>query len=176
MKLSLLALAGLALASVGTLAVAQIERLDLPTMVAKTDDAVFGAIVSKEVAKIVSEEPDGPTLYFTKITVDGYSLKSGQPAVVDMWFGGGFVSETEGVHNSEAPSADDTKVGNKVVTFHKYEYNMGNGLSGNALYAWHGGLYRTFENRAGDTVVQGRGEGYAIATNIKLSDLDGQIQ
>ena len=176
MKLSLFALAGLALASAGTLAVAQIERLDLPTMVTRTDDAVYGAIVAKEVAKIVSEEPDGPTLYFTKITVDGYSLKSGQPTVVDMWYGGGFVSETEGVHNSEAPSADDTKVGNKVVTFHKYEYNMGNGLSGNALYAWHGGLYRTFENRAGEAIVLGRGEGYAIGSNVKLSDLDSQIQ
>ena len=176
MKLSHLALAGLALVSAGTLAAAQIERLDLPTMVQRTDDAVYGAIVAKEVAKIVSEEPDGPTLYFTKITVDGYSLRSGQPKVVDMWYGGGFVSPTEGVHNSEAPSADDTKIGNKVVAFHKYEYNMGNGLSGYALYAWHGGLFRTFTNRAGDVVVQGRGDGYAVPTNLTLSDLDGQIQ
>jgi hypothetical protein len=176
MKLSYLALAGLALATAGTLAVAQIERLDLPTMVSKTDGTVYGSIVGKEVAKIVSPDPDGPVLYFTRITVDGTSLKTGQPTTVDMWFGGGFVSETEGVHNSEAPAADDVAIGNHVVAFYKWEDNMGNGLQGNALYAWHGGLYRTFTNRSGDVIVQGRGDGYAVATNVKLSDLDDQIQ
>jgi hypothetical protein len=177
MKLSPLALTltGLALVAAGTLASAQIERLDLPQMVAKADQAVFGTITSKEVIRIESSV-DGPELYFTSLHIDGYSLKSGEPYAVDAWFPGGFINATEGVHNSEAPSADDQMVGNKIVAFTKWSPNMGGGLAGQALYASHGGLYRTFENRSNVTVVQGRGEGYAIPTNITLSDLDGQIQ
>ena len=177
MKLSPLALllSGLALVAAGALGTAQIERLDLAQMVAKTDNAVYGTITSKEVIRIDSPE-DGPELYFTSLTVDGYSLKDGLPTSVDVWFGGGFINATEGVHNSEAPSADDQKVGNLIVAFYKWSDNMGGGLAGNGLYAWHGGLYRTFENRSGATIVQGRGEGYAIPTNITLVDLDNQIQ
>jgi hypothetical protein len=177
MKLSPLALAlsGLALVAAGTVATAQIERLDLAQMVAKTDNVVFGTIINREVFQITSPD-DGPVLYFTNIQVDGVSLKDGQPRTVDVWFGGGFINATDGVHNSEAPSMDDQQVGNKVVAFYKWSDNMGGGLAGNALYAWHGGLYRTFENRGGATIVQGRGEGYAIPTNTTLADLDNQIQ
>lgn len=177
MKLSPLALvlSGLAMVAAGAAATAQIERLDLAQMVAKTDNAVYGTIVGREVVRIVSPD-DGPVLYFTTLQVEGVSLKNGEPVTVDFWFGGGFINQTEGVYNSEAPSADDQKPGNKVVAFYKWENNMGGGLAGNALYAWHGGLYRTFENRAGVTIVQGRGDGYAIPTNMTLADLDQQIQ
>jgi hypothetical protein len=177
MKLSPLALvlSGLAMVAAGAAATAQIERLDLAQMVANTDNVVFGTIMNREVYRITSPD-DGPVLYFTNIQVDGVSLKDGQPRTADLWFGGGFINETEGVYNSEAPSTDDQKLGNKVVAFYRWENNMGGGLSGNGLYAWHGGLYRTFENRKGETIVQGRGEGYAIPSNITLSDLDGQIQ
>ena len=176
MKLSPLALllSGLALIAAGALGTAQIERLDLAQMVAKSDNSVYGTITSKEVIRI-DHPVDGPELYFTSLTVEGYSLKDGQPTTVDVWFGGGFINETEGVHNSEAPSADDQKVGNLIVAFYKWSDNMGGEFAGNALYASHGGLYRTFENRSGTTIVQGRGEGYAIPTNITLVDLDNQI-
>ena len=176
MKLSpfALVLTGLALVTAGAVGTAQIERLDLAQMVAKTDNALFGTISSKEVIRIDSPN-DGPTLYFTGLTVTGTSLKSGQPVTAEMWFPGGFINETEGVHNSEAPSADDTKVGNPVVVFYKWQENMGGDFQGNGLYASHGGLYRTFENRNGETIVQGRGDGYAISTNTSLTDLDNQI-
>jgi hypothetical protein len=70
---------------------------------------------------------------------------------------------------------DDQKVGNQVVAFYKFEENMGGDLSGNALMTWHGGLYRTFESR-GATFVQGRGDGYAIPTNLRLDALDAQVK
>jgi hypothetical protein len=177
MKLSPIALllSGLALAAAGSLASAQIERLDLAQMVARTDDAVFGTILHREVVQI--EVPnDGPVLYFTGLTVQGLSLKTGEPSYVTAWFPGGFIDDVNGVHNSEAPSTDDQQVGNEVVVFHKWQPNMGGDFQGNGLYASHGGLYRTFQNRAGDTIVQGRGEGYAIPTNVALSELDSQIQ
>ena len=117
---------------------------------------------------------DGDELYFTKLTLDGYSLVDGTPMTVDVTYPGGFVSETEGVYNSEAPSDDDVRLGNLVVAFYKWSDNMGGDVAANALYASHGGLYRTVEGPTG-TVVLGRGEGYAVDTNRKLASLDQAI-
>lgn len=163
------------LAGAATMAVAQIVRLDLPGMVAMADNAVIGTITQREVIRI-DHPVDGPELYFTALTVQGRSLFTNQPTTADVWFGGGFINETEGVHNSEAPSADDQKIGNQVVVFYRFEPNMGGDHAGNALICWHGGLFRTFQTRTGKTIVQGRGEGYAIESNIELGDLEVAVQ
>jgi len=172
--LTALVLGGAAISAAAVLGTAQIERLDLNQMVQRADDAVVGTIVERNVIRI-DHPVDGPELYFTSITVEGRSLSTNQPTSVDMWFGGGFINETDGVFNSEAPSMDDQKVGNQVVAFYKFEDNMGGDLSGNALMCWHGGLYRTFESRSA-TFVQGRGDGYAIGTNVRLDALDQQVK
>jgi hypothetical protein len=135
---------------------------------------VLGTIVGRNVIRI--DHPiDGPELYFTSLTIEGRSLTTDLPQTVDVWFGGGFVSPTEGVFNSEAPSMDDQKVGNQVVAFYKFVENMGGDLSGNVLSCWHGGLFRTFESRNG-TIVQGRGDGYAIPSNVRLAELNERIR
>ena len=170
LALPLTAAAVLVAAALGT---AQIERLDLNQMVSKADNAVFGTITNKEVIRI-DHPKDGPELYFTTLTVEGHSLRNNEPLTVDVTFAGGFIDNEHGVHNSEAPSADDVRVGNRVVAFYKWVDNMGGDLAGNALYAAHGGLFRTFEGRRG-TIVQGRGEGYAVSTNVELAALNQQI-
>lgn len=163
-----------ALVAAGSLATAQIERLDLPQMIAKTDNAVVGTILNKEVIRI--DHPiDGPELYFTTLTLQGNSLKDDKALTVDVTFPGGFVDAEHGVYNSEAPSTDDIKVGNRVVAFYKWSNNMGGDLAANALYASHGGLYRTFESKK-DLVIQGRGEGYAISANVTLNQLKQDVR
>jgi hypothetical protein len=139
-------------------------------MVAKTDNAIAGRILAAEAFRT-----DGQidALYFTRLTIEGRSLVNDQPLTVDVVYPGGFVTPTEGVFNSEAPSADDVKVGNQVVAFYKWSDNMGNGVAANALYASHGGLYRV-PARGGQTVL-GRGEGYALSNNWELSALDSEI-
>ena len=176
MKLSpsALSLSVAALVAAGSLASAQIERLDLAQMVAKTDNSLLGTIVGKEVIRI--DHPiDGPELYYTTLTIEGTSLKDGKAMTVDVTFPGGFIDETHGVYNSEAPSADDIKTGNRIVAFYKWSDNMGGDLAANALYASHGGLYRTFDTRR-DVIVQGRGEGYAISNNLSLTQLRQDVQ
>ena len=96
-------------------------------------------------------------------------------AVVDVTFPGGFIDAENGAHNSEAPSSDDTQVGNVIVAFYKWSDNMGGDVAANALYASHGGLFRTVDGPSG-TVVLGRGEGYAIDNNIKVSTLRTAVQ
>jgi hypothetical protein len=175
MKLSPLAIlaSAAALLVVATLGTAQIERLDLAQMVAKTDNAVLGKIVARHVVRI-DHPVDGPELYFSTLTIEGKSLQNGKPVTVDVSHMGGWIDETHGSFNSEAPSADDTKIGNTVVCFYKHVENMGGDFAGNVIYTWHGGIYRTFE-RKGAVIVQGRGDGYAIPTNIALSDLESQV-
>jgi hypothetical protein len=177
MKLSFdkLGAIGIALTATSVLAWASIARLDLAAMMKLSDDAVIGTITGRETIRI-DHPVDGPELYFTKLTIEGHSLKDDKNATVDVWFGGGFVDAKHGVHNSEAPSDDDQKVGNKVVVFYHWEQNMGGDHAGNAIVAWHGGLFRTFEARNGKTIVQGRGEGYAIPVNVELGELTTQVK
>jgi len=170
LALPLTAAAVLVAATLGT---AQIERLDLSQMVSRTDNAVFGTIVDKQVIRI-DHPTDGPELYFTILTIEGRSLRSDENLTVDVTFGGGFVDADHGVDNSEAPSADDTRVGNRVVAFYKWSPDLGGGLAGNWLYAAHGGLFRTFE-APGGTVVLGRGEGYAVTTNVAYTNLKDNV-
>ena len=157
-------------AALGT---AQIERLDLPTMLQKADDAIYGTITHSEVIRI-DHPVDGPELYYTHITVEGRSLSTGATESRVITFHGGFIDEENGVFNSEAPSADDVRIGSEVVAFYAWTDNMGGDLPGNAMYAGHGGVYRTVKGRKG-TIVLGRGDGYAVSKNMTLVDLDAEI-
>ena len=120
------------------------------------------------------DDADGPH-FFTKLTIAGRRLYDGQPTTVEVAFRGGFVSPTEGVFNSEAPAADDVAVGKRVVAFYRWADDMGGGFADNALVAAHGGLYRTVEGPLGAAVL-GRGEGYAIAANRRVADLETAVR
>jgi hypothetical protein len=168
----LLATAGfLAAAAVGF---AQIERLDLPTMLARTgcEGTIVGKIVKNEVFR--TDVPN-KGLFFTQLTIEGTDLVTGQAKTIEVKYVGGFISPSEGAFNSEAPHPDDVKVGNEVVVFHKFAEDMGNGVSGHTPYAWHGGVYRVVDTARNGKVVLGRGEGYAVSKNWKLADLKTEI-
>lgn len=171
-KVHTLGLSALALAALGTLGLAQIKELSLTEIVTESDEAVFGEITRAHVFR-VDDPLDGPELFYTTLTIQGVSLVDGAEITLDVTYHGGFVSPTEGVYNSEAPAADDVKLGNQVVAFSKWS-DMGAGVWANGLYAAHGGLYRTVEGPGG-TMVLGRGQGYAIPKNLKLSDLSTAV-
>jgi hypothetical protein len=153
---------------------AQIVRLDLARMLAKADDAVVAEIVGRRAFRAI-EPASGEPLYFTALMLDGRSLIDGRAVSLEVLHLGGFVSEREGTHNSEAPSADDTRVGNRVIAFPRFVDDLGGGVSGHALYAMHGGLYRTADGPLGP-VVLGRGEGYAVSKNLRLAELESAVR
>jgi len=170
-------IAGLGVLAVAfcALAPAQIRSFTLEEMVDVADDAVHGEIVSSEVFRVDSPI-DGPELYFTRLKIEGRSLNTGNQLTVEVTFHGGFLSETEGVYNSEAPSKDDIQTGNTVVVFYSWTDNMGGEVAGNALVASHGGLFRSIPNWQGFAVL-GRGDGYAVRNNTMLEDLEqGLVQ
>lgn len=152
----------------------QIKAYTLETMVEEADQAVFGTIVGSRVFR-VDHDIDGPELYFTTLTIEGTLLGEGTAATVNVTYNGGFIDADEGVFNSEAPIPDDVKIGNRVVAFYKWSDNLGGDVAGNSLMAAHGGLYRSVQGPS-DSVVLGRGQGYAIDFNTKVSDLGVAIQ
>lgn len=168
-----LSIAALAVVAAGALGQAQIERLDLTQMIAKTDNSLVGEIIGSKVFR-VDHPTDGNDLYYTTLTVRGRSLINGERLTVPVTFPGGFINPEQGVYNSEAPAADEIRVGNEVVVFYKWSDNLGGDVAGNALYASHGGLYRVVKTGK-DFVTLGKGDGYAIGKNRKLTDLDVDI-
>jgi len=157
-------------AALGAVGLAKIEALDLEEMVSRADNAVYGEIIAKHAFKF--DHPiDGPDLYFTTMTVEGRSLADGSKITVDVTYHGGRISEDDVQWNSEAPTEQETAIGNRVVVFYRWFDNMGGDLSANALEASHGGLFRTVSGPNG-SVVMGRGKGYAVEKNTSLSDLD----
>ena len=154
---------------------ASIEKLSLPQMVQRIDNAIYGEILSKRVETVALPDGSGE-MFFTTLTIKGTSLLNNAASTIEISYPGGFLDEEHGVYNSEEPSADDVRIGNRVVAFYKWSPDMGGGFASNALYASHGGLFRTFVSRKGQTIVQGRGPGYAVATNQLLSGLEKQAQ
>lgn len=163
----------LLLGALAAVAPAQIKSFTMEEMVATADNAVYGQIVASRVFR-VDHPVDGDQLYFTELTIQGRSLKDGSPLSVTVTYNGGFVSESEGVFNSEAPAKDDVKVGNKVVAFYTWLDDMGGGVAANSLVASHGGLYRTVEGPRGAAVL-GRGEGYALRSNLRMNELESSL-
>ena len=168
--LSALAAGALLLASTGQ---AQIERLTLDQMVQKTDDAVVGTIVRSKVFR-VDHPVDGPELYFTTLTIQGNSMTDGREFEVQVTYPGGFINENEGVWNSEAPTADEVRIGNEVVAFFGWQDNLGGDVAGNSLWAMHGGIYQVATSK-NKQVVLGKGTGFAISSNWELDKLDQEI-
>jgi len=167
--------AALLLLALTPLLTAQILRLTLEQMVERTDGAVHGTITASHVTHL-PETKDGVDMFFTTLTIEGENLISGQSQTIAVSFPGGFVDEHTGVWNSEAPSTDDQRIGNRVVAFWKVCDDLGGGFSGNALYTSHGGLLRTFEDKRGRAIVLGRGKGYAVELNQRLPVLRKSIK
>ena len=165
-KKALFGLATLALAFCAY-APAQIQSLTMTEMVDIADGAVLGTITNSEVFR-VDDPVDGPELFFTTLTIEGRSLSDGTPTTMQVTYHGGFISETEGVFNSEAPMKDDVQICNEVTVFYAWQDNMGGGVAANALTAAHGGLYRV----VGGGFVLGRGEGYAVEHNMTTEALE----
>ena len=168
-----LTVAALALVAFGASSPAQIKSFTLEEMVTSADNAVYGQIIASRAFRI-DHPVDGDQLYFTELTIQGRSLKDGTPLTATVTYNGGFVSESEGVFNSEAPAKDDVKLGNKVLAFYTWLDDMGGGVAANALVAAHGGLYRTVDGPRGSAIL-GRGEGYAVRSNVRMSELESAL-
>lgn len=169
-SLAAVALAALCAAPRGE---AKIEPLTLAQMVAKAEGCVLGRISAVEVQR-VDHPSDGPDLFFTTLSIQGRSLYDGRELTQRVTYAGGTLTDGTGAWNAEAPSADDVRVGNRVLAFHKWSDNLGGEIAAHALYAAHGGLYRVMNTRKGELVL-GRGQGYAVENNRALAEFERDV-
>jgi len=169
-----IAITTLALGALALPSSAQIKNYSMREMVLTADGAVSGQIINSVVFRVDSET-DGPELYFTTLTIEGTELNRNAAVTVDVTFAGGFIDPDHGVYNSEAPSADETKIGTNVLVFYKWSDNLGGDVKGNGIVASHGGIYRTANGPSGP-IVLGKGEGFAIQSNTSVVDLESAVR
>ena len=139
-----------------------------------SDGGVLGEVVAKEVR--VFAAPDGGELFFTTVRVHGTDLATGAKETVLVTFPGGFISETRGAHSSTAPPADATRVGRRVLMFHRHVEDIAAGFSGDVLVSGSGGLFQWFTSRKGEVIVQGGGPGSGIERNLRVADLRADVR
>lgn len=170
MKNLTVCLTAAALVAASLVGKAQIARLSLEDMTTLTDNGIVGTIVGQRVIDL-SNDYEGQLIY-TVLTIEGESLVDGRKTTVDVVKRGGWLDRKEGigVWDSEAPSDEETEIGKRIVAYYHWVDNIGSGVGANRLFASHGSLFRTVEGPNG-LVVMGRGDGYAIANNMKLESL-----
>jgi hypothetical protein len=147
-----------------------IEELDLAEMISKTDSAVQGTITDVRTVRFVPEGDD--RLIYTILTIEGEDLYTGQAVTVESAFlGGTFEDDSMMVTSMPAPS--EYRLGNNVVVFRGAVEGWGPEID-HAVYAAMGGIYRTVDTKKG-LVVLGKGEGFAVESNTRVSALKVQM-
>jgi len=157
---------GLALVTVPLYAA--VKAMSLAELMGSTVETALVHIVEKTTFR--SDVPFEGAV-FTRLTVKGESLRTGEPVSTQVIFLG---SQDPADHfaSSEMPRLQDTRVGSDVILFvWKDEAMPGAPLR----VASHADVYRV-EQTFGTQVVIGKGEGAAFPENVKLVDARDQIR
>lgn len=158
----------LIVAAVAALPVAAaIKALNLEELMTITSDAVYGTIVDKQVVTL--DHPWQGAVY-TKLTIQGESLRQGQEITTEVVFHGSHDPSDDYVV-SEMPELQDSRVGGKVVVL----FQKSAELAGRNLVYDLSGLYRV-ESGFGEPVLVGKGEGFAFPVNAKLGDVRERVR
>ena len=169
MRTSLLfgALCGAALLAVPV--AAAIKAMTLGEMLATTHDTVLAEITGKSTFAVPYPFEEA---VWTRLTVEGESLRTGQPFSGSVVFLGSH-DPADQFGTSEMPTLQDTRVGNRAVLFFETDKDFPGGatkVAHNLSY-----VYRV-EDGFGTPVLIGKGEGAAFPENAKLADVRAQVQ
>ncbi len=149
-------------------AAAAIKALTLSELMQVTSDAVHVKILGKSSFRL-----DFPLegAVWTKLTVSGTSLRTGEPVSTELVFLGSHDPKDQyGI--SEMPTLQDTRVGGEAVVFFQHDTQMPTAMN----RIWDlSGVYRV-EKAFGTPVLVGKGEGFAFPENVKLADASGAVR
>ncbi len=157
----------LALGAVALPVVAGIKAMTLPELMELTQDTMLVTILDKTTEPIVVNEE---RWVFTKMTVAGESLRTGEAVSTDLHFWGSH-DPTDRFTISEMPTLQDTRVGTRVVVF----TNNDDRFDGRTFVNHLAAIFRV-ESAFQTEVVMGKGEGAAVSKNAKLSDVRTQVR
>jgi len=164
MRLIKSAAVALGLALVALPAAAAIKAMTLEELMGITTDVVHGKILEKTTFRL--DWPFAGAVY-TKLSVEGESLRTLQPVKTDVVFLGSHDAR-DAFSVSEAPTLQDARVGNEAVIFYFRDPDMPGAFT-NRVFGLDC-VYRV-EQAFGAPVVVGKGEGFAFAENVKLDDV-----
>ena len=141
---------------------AAIKAMTLSELMDITTDTALVRIIDK-----TTFHSDWPAsgMVWTKLKVQGESLRTGEKVDTDVYFLGSH-DPRDDYGTSEMPTLQDTRIGADAVVF--WTKNLESPDQINDLGGLSG-VYRV-EKGFGEPVVIGKGEGFAFAENIKLSD------
>jgi hypothetical protein len=142
--------------------VAAVKAMTLSELMGITTDTALVRIVEK-----TSVHMDWPAagMVWTKLKVQGESLRTGAKVDTDVYFLGSHDPKDD-YGTSEMPTLQDTRVGADAVIFWNRDADSPGQLNTVGGLA---GVYRV-EKGFGEPVVVGKGEGFAFAENIKVTD------
>jgi len=146
---------------------AAIKAMNLSEVMSITDDVFVGTIIGKE--SVTLDHPWSGAIY-TKLTVEGDSLRSGKAQIKEVVFHGSH-DPSDDYMVSEMPELKDTRMGGQVMVLSNTSKELG-GL--NVVYSL-AGAYR-IESGFGDAVVIGKGDGFAFEKNAKLSSVRAAVR
>jgi hypothetical protein len=162
MRFPKVALAAIGAAALALPSFAAIKALTLSELMGMTTDTVHVRILEKS-----SFRSDYPMqgVVWTKLKVQGESLRTGEPVTTDVVFLGSH-EPSDNYGTSEMPTLQDTRVGGEAVIFYAKNPDM----PGQPNVVWDlSGIYR-IEKGFGTPTLIGKGEGLAFAENVKLDD------
>ena len=157
-----------ALLAVGALAA--IKALTLSELMEITTDVARVHITAKSTFRM---DYPLPGAVWTRLSVQGESLRTGAAVKTDLVFMGSH-DAIDRYTVSEMPTLQDTRIGGEAVVFWWDDPDMPAIGGAHRLFDLSG-VYRV-EQAFGAPVVMGKGEGFAWADNIKLSDAREQVR
>ena len=159
----------LGLALVALPAGAAIKAMSLSELMTITTDVVRVKILDKSTFHL---DWPFPGCVYTKLKVEGESLRTLEPVATDVVFLGSHDAR-DAFSVSEAPTPQDTRVGSDAVIFFFRDPDMP-GAVNNRIFGLDG-VYRV-EPGFGTPVVIGKGEGFAFPDNVKLADVRAAVR
>lgn len=142
---------------------AAIKALTLDELTAITHETLLVRITGS--ATFAPGVPDAEAVW-TRLSVEGESLRSGQPFSGSVTFLGSH-DPADHFGTSEMPTLQDTRLGNRVLLFAE---RLADFSGGPALVAHNLSYVYRVEDGFGTPVVLGKGEGAAFPVNVKLSE------
>jgi hypothetical protein len=162
MRFPKIAAAALGAAVLAVPVAAAVKAMTLKELMGITTDTALVHIVDKTTFR--SDWPDSGMVW-TKMTVQGESLRTGEPVQTDVYFLGSH-DPKDAYGTSEMPTLQDTRVGADAVVFWTHDPDSPGQMNRIGGLA---GVYRV-EKGFGEPVVMGKGEGFAFPDNIKVTD------
>jgi len=147
---------------------AAIKAMTLSELMEITSDVAHVRIVAKSSVQV--DYPYAGCVW-TKLAVQGESLRTGEPVQAELLFLGSH-DANDRFTISEMPVLQDTRVGGEAVAFYWKDPELLGGA--NRIFDLSG-VYRV-ERSFGEPVVIGKGEGFAWGQNVKLSSARDMVR